>query len=146
MKIQLGEPVSSVRGWELGVKVAISQGWVLERPEFCWLATGGTGGPSQQLGRLWDLGSTVRSVCVCVHEVTGDTGTCRGGFWLDRVSEPSCWRIHSVFVCVYFCVCVCVRGCMCLLGIHAQPHCLLDLGARSCSSFTPIRVPDLDNS
>lgn len=46
-KIQLDEPVSRVRGWELGIKEAISQGWILERQGFCGLATGGTGGPSQ---------------------------------------------------------------------------------------------------
>lgn len=38
-KTQLNEPESRVRGWELGVKVTISQGWILEGPGFCGLAT-----------------------------------------------------------------------------------------------------------
>lgn len=96
MKIQLDGPVSRVRGWQLSVKLAISQGQILGRPEF-W----GT----QHLGMLWDLGSVKRSVCVCVHEAAGDTGTLQGRGWMDRMPDLSCW-VRSVSLCVWTCVCL----------------------------------------
>lgn len=55
MKTQLDQPVRRVRGWELNVKVGISQ----DDTSVLWV------GCLKQLERQWDLGLAKRPVRVC---------------------------------------------------------------------------------
>lgn len=75
----------------------------------------------------------IHAVPMYVYILTSGPSQCsatEGSHW-GYLCSSECWMCMSMLICVtghvYMCVCG-VHVCLCLLGVHGQPHYWLDLG------------------